>query len=77
MDKDTKEITDILQHILANMATKDDLSAQTVFGAFDLCSRRFFWKIEYYDKKLEYGSDDPSDLEKTTRVLTLMLAEDY
>jgi hypothetical protein len=47
------------------------------FGAFELCGRTFFWKIDYYDKALEYGSEDPSDPEKTTRVLTLMLAEDY
>lgn len=47
------------------------------FGAFELCSRTFFWKIDTYDRNLEYGSEDLSDPEKTTRVLTLMLAEDY
>ena len=47
------------------------------FGAFELCGRTFFWKIDYYDKDLEFGSDDPTDPTKTTRVLTLMLAEDY
>ncbi len=47
------------------------------FGAFELCGRKFFWKIDYYDKQCTYGSEDPSDPDKTTRVLTLMLAEDY
>jgi Protein of unknown function (DUF3768) len=47
------------------------------FGSFELVSRRFFWKIDYYDKRCEFGSDDPADPDKTTRVLTIMLAEDY
>ncbi|WP_027556533.1 DUF3768 domain-containing protein [Bradyrhizobium sp. Cp5.3] len=47
------------------------------FGSFDLVGRRFFWKIDYYDKRCEFGSDDPADPKKTTRVLTLMLAQEY
>jgi hypothetical protein len=47
------------------------------FGSFELCSRKFFWKIDYYDERCQYGSEDPADPTKTTRVLTLMLAEEY
>ena len=47
------------------------------FGSFELCSRKFFWKIDYYDKELQCGSEAPADPEKTARVLTLMLAEEY
>jgi len=47
------------------------------FGFFNLVGRTFYWKIDYYDERCEYGSLDPADPEKTTRVLTLMLAEDY
>ena len=47
------------------------------FGSFELCSRKFFWRIDCYDKSCEFGSEDPADPEKTTRVLTLMLGEDY
>ena len=47
------------------------------FGSFTLVGRKFFWKIEYYDSELQCGSEDPSDLQKTTRVLTLMLASEY
>jgi Protein of unknown function (DUF3768) len=47
------------------------------FGSFELGNNKFFWKIEYYDKSMTYGSQDPADPELTTRVLTVMLAEDY
>ena len=47
------------------------------FGSFELAGHKFFFKLDYYDPGLEVGSDDPADPEKTTRVLTLMLAEEY
>jgi hypothetical protein len=47
------------------------------FGRFALVGRTFFWKIDYYDERCEFGSEDPADPQKTTRVLTLMLASDY
>ena len=47
------------------------------FGSFDLAGHKFFFKIDYYDPRLEFGSDDPADPTKTTRVLTLMLADEY
>ena len=47
------------------------------FGKFELVGRTFFWKIDYYDEKCELGSNDPSNPNITTRVLTLMLASDY
>lgn len=36
-----------------------------------------FWKIDYYDRKVEFGSENPADPAQTTRVLTLMLAQEY
>jgi hypothetical protein len=47
------------------------------FGAFEHDGQRVFWKIDYYDKNLEFGSEHPEDPGQTTRVLTIMLAEEY
>jgi uncharacterized protein DUF3768 len=69
----------ILAKVMAFEAfTEDnDPHGEHDFGAFDHAGRRIFWKIDYYDPSLEFGSENPADPAKTTRVLTIMLAEEY
>lgn len=47
------------------------------FGALDLAGQRLFWKIDYYDLDLRYGSSDPANPDQTRRVITIMLASEY
>jgi hypothetical protein len=46
-------------------------------GKEDAISQTIFWKIDCYDKELEFGSEAPWDDERTTRLLTIMLASEY
>jgi hypothetical protein len=47
------------------------------FGSFEIAGQQFFFKLDYYDRTMEGGSEDPADSDITTRVLTVMLAEEY
>ena len=47
------------------------------FGAFYHGEHHVFWRLDYYDRRLKYGSDDPANPFRTTRVLTIMLAHEY
>ncbi len=37
----------------------------------------YFWKIDYYNKTMDAGSENPADETITTRVLTIMRADEY
>jgi hypothetical protein len=47
------------------------------FGSLTVEGYRIFWKIDYYGKDLIAHSPDPADPALTTRILTVMLAEEY
>lgn len=47
------------------------------FGMVEHQGQKYFWKFDYYDQNMQFGSPDPSDTEQTTRVLTVFLADEY
>jgi hypothetical protein len=55
----------------------DDPYGEHDFGAIEVNGEKAFFKIDYYDKAFEYGSEDPADPKVTGRVLTIMLAAEY
>jgi uncharacterized protein DUF3768 len=68
---------------LAKVIAFDDFNADNDprgehdFGNFELEAEKLFWKIDYYDLKAEFGSEDPSDPKKTLRVMTIMTVLEY
>lgn len=56
---------------------ENDPHVEHDFGAFKFHGEQIFWKIHHYDKDYQMGSDDPTDLSKTRRVLTIMLAGEW
>jgi len=56
----------------------NDPHGERDFGALEHNGQKIFWKIDYYAKDdFSQGSEAPERPEQTTRVLTIMLAEEY
>lgn len=61
-----------------NEFTEDnDPHGEHDFGSIELDGQIYFWKFDYFDPSMEYGSDDPSDSTNTMRVLTIMHRSEY
>jgi hypothetical protein len=83
----TREVSALPENVLGRLVgavkafdafTEDnDPYGEHDFGAIELEGERYFWKIDYYDRSLRFGAEDPSDTSETIRVLTLMHASEY
>jgi hypothetical protein len=63
----------------ADFTEDNDPYGEHDFGAFEFPGAgRIFWKIDCYaDSTMKWGSEAPHDPERSFRVLTVMLAEEY
>ncbi len=74
--RDQVQIAEKVQTFAA-FTEDNDPYAERDFGAIEHGAEKVFWKIDYYNRTLDGGSDDPADPFKTRRVLTIMLALEY
>jgi Protein of unknown function (DUF3768) len=74
---DVKAKVLLLVKAFTDFTRDNDPYGEHDFGYFEIAGETFYWKIDYYDLDCRYGSEDPSDPEKTTRVLTIMFAGEY
>ena len=60
-----------------DITERNDPHGEHDFGVLEFHGHRLVWKVDCYDNDYSLGSDDPTDLSKTRRVLTIMLAEEW
>jgi hypothetical protein len=61
----------------ADFGPDNDPHGEHDFGSLEHDGTRLFWKIDYYDRSMTAGAEDPADPAATCRVLTVMLAAEY
>ena len=74
---------DVLAMVVQKVAAFDDFNGDNdPYGEhdcamFELAGHKLMFKIDYYDKDMEHGSEDPADPKQTTRMMTIMFTSDY
>ena len=75
--------TEAVERLMKTIAVFDDFCSandpqgEHDFGCFRFDNVDIIFKIDYFDRKLEFHSPNPADPVVTERVITLMLASEY
>ena len=74
---DTKARVLLAVQSFSNFTKDNDPHGEHDFGSIEIDGETYFFKIDYYDLAMQFGSENPADPEQTTRVLTIMRADEY
>lgn len=61
----------------SDFTPENDPYGEHDFGSVKVDDITAFWKIDYYDKNLEYHSPAKDNPDVTERVMTILLSEEY
>ena len=75
----TREQLQILDKVAKfnDFTEENDPYGEHDFGKVSIGDEDYFFKIDYYDNDLKYGSPNPAEPTCTKRVLTLMQASEW
>jgi hypothetical protein len=76
---DDAEKASVLEKVrtFADFDEGNDPHGEHDFASIEHGGETYFAKIDYYTPDLDGGSEDPADPEQTTRVMTIMRADEY
>ena len=74
---DTKARVLLSVQSFSNFTKDNDPHREHDFGSFTVEGETYFFKVDYYSLDMQSGSEDPADPNVTTRVLTIMRADEY
>jgi hypothetical protein len=74
-----RELAQLLEKVrrFEQFTPDNDPHGEHDFGSVELAGQTYFFKLDYYARDMDGGSEDPADPTKTTRVLTIMRADEY
>jgi hypothetical protein len=74
---DTKARVLLAVQSFSNFTKDNDPHREYDFGNLKVEGESYFFKVDYYALDMEAGAEEPADPNVTTRVLTIMRADEY